>query len=402
VQPTRLAHVVERRDDRLATGVAEFDRVLGGGLVPGSTTLLFGEPGIGKSTLALMASLAVASRGGDVLIVAAEESASQVADRARRLGDVANCVDIVVTNDVDGACALIGSRAPHFVVVDSVSALRDDAVAGSVGSVAQVRHAAQRLCAVAKESSSCVLLVGHVTKDGELSGPRALEHLVDTVVRIEGDRYESLRVLRAVKHRFGSTEEIGLFEMSSAGLRTLRDPSLTLLNGEPTLSGVAVTVTSEGSRSLLVPIQALVASCSGSPRRVAHGVSAQRLALLLAVLDARCGVSLHALDVFTATGGGLPAVEPAADVAIALAVTSAAHGFAVPSGVVALGEVGLTGELRSPTALARRVREAARRGATRVLVPTDAENEVGAGVDVVRCGTLRDVLSQIRSLETGA
>jgi DNA repair protein RadA/Sms len=253
-----------------------------------------------------------------VLLIAAEESVAQVAQRARRLGDVPAGLDVAATTDVDVAERLLRSRRPTLCVVDSISAMSDDALGGVAGSVPQVRHVAERLCSVAKETDVALLLVGHVTKDGELAGPRALEHLVDTVDRIEGDRNGSLRFLRALKHRFGPTDEVGLLEMVSDGLREMADA--TVLRGpELDVPGVVFTVTNDGSRSFLIEMQALVATSLGSPRRVAHQVSSQRLALLLAVLESRCGVNTSDLDVFAATAGGLPANEPGVDVALALA-----------------------------------------------------------------------------------
>ncbi len=391
-----LVDVVSERSVVWASGVAELDRVLGGGFVPGSTTLLFGEPGIGKSTLALMALRSLALDGATTLLVAAEESAVQVASRARRLGPVPPSLLVAATTDVTRADELVRSHVPALVVVDSVSAMRDEEVTGVVGSVAQVRQAAERLCASAKDVGSALVLVGHVTKDGELSGPRALEHLVDTVVRIEGDRADALRLVRTLKHRFGSTDEVGILEMGPEGLRTLDDPSGRSRLDAPDVAGVATTVTTDGTRSVVVEVQALVATSTGSPRRVAHRVSSQRLALLLAILEARCDVNVSDRDVFAATAGGLAATEPANDLALALAVASAARGFAVPRAVAAVGEVSLTGELRPVNALARRAREAARLGARVMLVPFDSECDDVDGLVLMRCRTLAEALSVAR------
>ena len=394
---TVALHTVDGEDhERLSTGVGELDRVLGGGLLAGSTTLLFGEPGVGKSTLALMSLRALALNGASVLLIGAEESAGQVAQRARRLGDVPVGLDVATTTSVATALTLIDERRPRVCVIDSISAMSDDDLAGVAGSVAQVRNAAERLCAAAKTTSTALILVGHVTKDGELAGPRTLEHLVDTVVRIEGDRYASLRVVRALKHRFGPTGEVGLLEMANEGLRDLPDTAVALRQPAEDVPGAVFTVTNDGSRSFLVEIQALVASSSASPRRVAHQVSSQRLSLMLAVLEARCDIDVSGLDVFSATAGGLAATEPGVDLALALAVASAAVGFSVPRSLVAVGEVGLAGELRAVSGLTRRVREAQRLGATSVVVPRAGELEAVEGVRVLRCSTLDEAIAVAR------
>ena len=395
---TQSLHVLsdETRPKR-STLVGEFDRVLGGGLVAGSTTLLFGEPGIGKSTLALMSLRALAEQGTSVLLIGAEESAAQVAGRARRLGPVPEGLDVAITTSVASAVALLEERRPTVCVIDSISAMSADDLPGVAGSVAQVRHAAEQLCSTAKRTDTALILVGHVTKDGELAGPRTLEHLVDTVVRIEGDRYAPLRIVRALKHRFGPTGEVGLLEMVGDGLRELPESALSLTDAED-VSGVVLTVTNDGSRSFLVEVQALVASSTGSPRRVAHQVSSQRLALLLAVLEARCDINVAGVDVFAATAGGVAATEPAADLALALAVASASVGFSVPRSLVVLGEVGLAGELRAVSGLQRRVREAQRRGATAVIVPVAGEELEAPGLVVQRCPTLTAAIAAVRAL----
>jgi len=390
-----LADVTAETGALLSTGVGEFDRVLGGGLGAGSTTLLFGEPGVGKSTLALMALRFVAAHR-TVLLIAAEESPHQVAQRARRLGDVPRGLEVAATTDVVAAEGLLSERRPALCVVDSISAMSDESLASVTGSVPQIRHAAERLCAAAKANDTALVLVGHVTKDGELAGPRALEHLVDTVVRIEGDRHGTLRFLRTLKHRFGPTGEVGLLEMAHEGLRELPDAALAFRGPQLGVPGVVFGVTNDGSRSLLVEMQALVTVASSSPRRVAHQVSSQRLSLLLAVLEARCAIDTSGCDVFAATAGGLPASEPGVDVALALAVASATKGFSVSSSLAAMGEVGLAGELRSVAGLSRRVREAQRLGATEVIVPACGELDEVTGLLVHRCRSLAQAIDVAR------
>lgn len=394
---TSLRDVGDDRNERTSTGVAELDRVLGGGLVAGSTTLLFGEPGVGKSTLALMALRELALAGSLVVLIAAEESAPQVARRARRFGEIPAGLQVCATTNVDVAEELLTSLRPALCVVDSISAMSDESLASVAGSVPQVRHSAERLCSVAKTLGVALVLVGHVTKDGELAGPRTLEHLVDTVIRIEGDRYGTLRFIRALKHRFGATGEVGLLEMVHEGLRELPDAGVALRGPQLSVPGVVYCVTNDGSRSMLVELQALVASSSGSPRRVAHQVSSQRLALLLAVLESRCAVDTSGADVFAATAGGLPANEPGVDVALALAVASASLDFAVARTLAAVGEVGLAGELRGVSGLTRRVREAQRLGATSIIVPEEGELEEVAGIRVLRCRSLVQAIGAARS-----
>lgn len=401
VVTTSLRDVGDEGSSLTSSGVGELDRVLGGGFVAGSTTLLYGEPGVGKSTLALMTLRALALKGADVVLVASEESASQVARRARRFGDVPPGLDVTTTTNVQSAEALLHERRRTLCVVDSISAMSDETLTSAVGSVPQTRNAAERLCSVAKATGTALLLIGHVTKDGELAGPRALEHLVDTVVRIEGDRHGTLRLLRAQKHRFGPTGEVGLFEMVGEGLRELLDASRSLRGPQLDVPGVVLTVTNDGSRSLLVEIQALVAHASGSTRRVAYQVSSQRLALLLAVLESRCGVDTSALDVFAATAGGLSANEPGVDVALALAVASTVTGFAVPPTLVAIGEVGLAGELRAVSGMTRRVREASRLGAQVVIVPGEGELEEVSGVTAIRCHSLAQAINAAQPVAGG-
>jgi len=371
------------------TGIGELDRVLGGGLVPGSVTLVGGEPGVGKSTLLLQALAAVARQGARVLYATGEESAPQVRMRAERLGALAPSLWLVADTDVGRITGHIEEVEPEVVVVDSVQALADPALSSAPGSVAQVRECASRLIRLAKSRATTVVLVGHVTKDGGLAGPRVLEHAVDTVLGFEGERHHALRMLRAVKHRFGSTDELGLFEMTETGLRGLPDPSgLFLADRRPGLPGSVVVPTLEGQRPLLVEVQALVApGHPGTPRRSAQGVDAGRLGFLLAVLERSVGLATLGADVYALAVGGVRVVEPAADLGVALAVASAATDRPVPADLVAIGEVGLGGEVRQAARTGRRLAEAARLGFVRAVVPHTAP-DAPAGMELIRVATL--------------
>ncbi|HXX91667.1 MAG TPA: DNA repair protein RadA [Acidimicrobiales bacterium] len=355
-----------------STGLPELDRVLGGGLVPGSVTLLGGEPGVGKSTLLLQVLGALAERGEGALLVSAEESAQQVRIRAERLGLAARRVRLLATTDVTALVDALHDERPALVVLDSVQAVRDGAVGGLPGSLPQVRACADLLVGLAKTHRIPFVLVGHVTKDGTLAGPRALEHLVDTVVTVEGDRHHALRLVRAVKHRFGPTGELGLFDMGEGGLRAVTDPYRLLLGdrraGAP---GSAILPAMEGQRALLVEVQALASMSAGGspPRRSAQGVDGGRLSLLLAVLENRAGVPVRATDVFCSAVGGIRVGEPAADLAVALAIASAVQSVPLPPNLVAFGEVGLTGEIRQVPHAPRRLAEAARVGFRHAVVP---------------------------------
>ena len=379
-----------------ATAVSELDRVLSGGLVPGSVTLVGGEPGIGKSTLLLQAAAGIARRGRPVLYVSAEESAAQVRRRAERLGASHEQVWLASDTDLPSVIAHLDRIRPAVVVVDSVQTVHDPALSSAPGSVAQVRECAHRLVAEARSRNAAVVLVGHVTKDGGLAGPRVLEHLVDTVLSFEGDRHHALRLLRAVKHRYGGTGELGVFEMTDRGLVGIDDPSALFLadrrSGE---AGSVVVPVLEGGRPLMVEVQALLADSSlPSPRRQAQGVDGGRLGMLLAVLQQRAGVSVAGKDVWVTVAGGVKAVEPAVDLGVVLAVVSAVADVAVPADVVVCGEVGLAGELRQVGRLDRRMAEAARLGFGRVVVPTSAPAPP-AGCRAVRAAGLREAIAAV-------
>src|SRR3954453_14946280 len=364
----RLVDVQVEEAARIPTGVPEFDRVLGGGLVPASLVLVGGEPGVGKSTMLLMA-LRAMSRDRRVLLVTGEESTAQVKLRADRLGG-ADAVEILAETDLDVVCETMVTERPAVCVIDSVQTLYAPDLGSAPGSVAQVREAAGRLLRVAKEHGIATILVGHVTKDGSVAGPRVLEHLVDCVLQFEGDRYREHRVLRAVKNRFGSTNELGVFEMTGAGLVGVPDPSALFGRSEPGEIGAAVACTLEGTRPILLEIQSLVAKSDlAMPRRVGTGVDPKRLAMIVAVLARHAGVPLVSADVFVNVAGGVRIDEPGADLAIALAIASAARGTPVREGLAAFGELGLTGRLRAATQAERRLEECAKLGFRAVLAP---------------------------------
>ncbi len=397
---TALSDVALLDDAHISSGVGELDRVLGGGFLRGSTTLLYGEPGVGKSTLALLALRETSAREHTVLLICAEESSTQVARRARRMGEIPEQLRVCATTDVSNAVHLLRTMRPTLCVIDSISAMSDASLNNVAGSVSQVRSCAELLCGVAKEVGTALILVGHVTKEGELAGPRTLEHLVDTVLRIEGDRYATLRIVRALKHRFGPTGEMGLLEMVHEGMRDIGDSWADVRGPALDVPGVVRGVTNDGSRSIPVEIQALVASSNGAPRRVAHQLSAQRLSLLIAVLESRCGIDASSSDVFAASAGGLPANEPGVDLALALAVASSTLGFVVERDVACVGEVGLAGELRAVPVLGRRIREAQRLGARRVIVPHDGDLEGFTDVQTIRCRSLNEALESVKRHES--
>jgi DNA repair protein RadA/Sms len=375
------------------TGIGELDRVLGGGLVPGSVTLLGGEPGIGKSTLLLEAVAHQARAGARCLYVSAEESKQQVRNRAERLGALVPNLWLTADTVLPNIIAAIADLAPDMVVVDSIQTIVDPEIGSTPGSVVQVRECTHRLVREAKHRGIAVLLVGHVTKDGALAGPRVLEHVVDTVLSFEGERHHALRLLRAVKHRFGPTNELGLFEMTDAGLVGLPDPSgLFLADRRDGIAGSVVVPTVEGQRPLLVEVQGLVApSPLAMPRRSAQGFDQGRLSLLIAVLERRAGLSFAGTDVYVSAVGGVRLAEPGSDLAVCLALASSLTGHPVSADVVACGEIGLGGELRQAAQTPRRLAEAARLGFKKAIVPASATNGV-AGIEIVRARTLSAAL----------
>jgi DNA repair protein RadA/Sms len=382
----RLLDVEADEAKRMPTGVPELDRVLGGGLVPASLVLVGGEPGVGKSTLLLMA-LAAISKERRALLVTGEESSSQVKLRAARLGG-AESVEILAETDLDTICATLEQERPAVCVIDSVQTLYSSDVGSAPGSVSQVREASARLLRVGKESGVALFLVGHVTKDGAVAGPRVLEHLVDCVLHFEGDRYHAHRVLRAAKNRFGSTNELGVFEMTGSGLVGVPDPSALFGAAREEEVGSAVACTLEGTRPLLLEIQALVAPTDlAMPRRVGTGVDPKRLAMIVAVLSRHGGIALGQADVFVNVAGGVRIDEPGADLAVGLALASAARGAVVPAGTAAFGEIGLTGRLRPAAQAERRLEECVKLGLGLAIVPAVTKQRRGLetrAVDTVR------------------
>jgi len=387
--PLRLDDVEVEAAARIPTGLTELDRVLGGGIVPASLVLVGGEPGVGKSTLLLMA-LASISRERRALLVTGEESAAQVKLRAERLGGAAS-VEILAETSLEAICATLERERPEVCVIDSVQTLWSSEVGSAPGSVSQVREAAARLLRLAKEHGVAMLLVGHVTKDGAVAGPRVLEHLVDCVLQFEGERYHAHRVLRASKNRFGSTNELGVFEMTGAGLVGVPNPSELFGRTVEGEAGSAVACALEGTRPLLLEVQALVAPTDlAMPRRVGTGVDPKRLAMIVAVLTRHARVALAQADVFVNVAGGMRIDEPGADLAVALAIASAARSAPVGPATAAFGEIGLTGRLRPAAQARRRLEECAKLGIRTVFAPQ--ESPQAKGVRVVEADTLRAAL----------
>lgn len=394
VPPVPITEIPVESTRLVPTGVGELDRVLGGGLVPGSVTLVGGEPGVGKSTLLLQALGAMGGTGSRCLLVSAEESGPQVRRRAERLGAVGPGVWLVAEATLSGIRDAVESVRPDVVLVDSIQTVWDPDLDGAPGSVTQVRGCAQALAALARDGERAVLLVGHVTKDGALAGPRALEHLVDTVLTFDGDRHHALRMLRAAKHRFGPTGELGLFEMTDDGLVGVPDAGgLFLGDRQTTTPGSAVFPAVEGYRPVLVELQALVVPTRAPvPRRSASGLDQGRLHLLLAVLQRKVGLSTAFADVYVSAVGGVRVAEPGADLALCLAVASALRGRPLAPDLVVVGEVGLGGEVRQVAHTSRRLAEAARLGFRRAVVPASAPADLP--VRAIRVGHLGEAVDR--------
>jgi DNA repair protein RadA/Sms len=400
--PARPIGQVDATDARARPiGLDELDRVLGGGLVPGAVLLLAGEPGVGKSTLLLEAA-ALAAESGPVLYITGEESASQVRSRADRIGAVSDRLFLAAETDLDAVLGHVDQVEPGLLIIDSVQTIAAADVEGTAGGVTQVRAVAHALTAVAKERSMATILVGHVTKDGTVAGPRALEHLVDVVLHFDGDRHSQLRMVRAVKNRYGPTDEVGCFDLGEYGLIGLPDPSgLFISQHREPVPGTCVTVTLEGRRPLPAEVQALVGpSALEVPRRTTSGLDGARVGMVLAVLQRRAGLKLGRQDVYAATVGGVRLTEPAVDLAVAISLASSTANLSVPQGVVAIGEVGLAGEVRRVAGLARRLAEAERMGFRRAFVPAgsaglEGSRDAGQLIEVVQVEDIREALAGV-------
>ena len=395
---------------RASSGIAEFDRVLGGGLVPGSAILIGGDPGIGKSTLLLQATAAFASSGLSTVYISGEESEAQVRLRAKRLGLEKSPVALAAATNVRDILASLETQKPKVAVIDSVQTLFLDNLDSAPGTVAQVRAASHELIKLAKKRGMALFLVGHVTKEGQIAGPRVLEHMVDTVLYFEGDRGHQFRILRAVKNRFGGTDEIGVFEMTDKGLSEVANPSSLFLSerGKPT-SGSVVFAGMEGTRPMLVEIQALLApSTMATPRRAVVGWDSARLAMLLAVLEARCGIPLHDKEVYLNVAGGLRISEPAADMAVAAALLSALIDVPLPEDLVVFGEVGLSGQTRTVSRMDARLKEAEKLGFGRAWLPeSNSQSATAAGAPTQSLalepvGHLQELAERLQASESRA
>jgi DNA repair protein RadA/Sms len=397
----RYADIDLEQHARMSTGIGEFDRVLGGGILPGSLILLGGEPGIGKSTLLLQAAANMARSAGPVLYSSGEESEHQVKARGERLGVAEAPLYLLAETCLERILEEIARVRPALVVVDSIQTVFSLKFQSAPGSIGQVREAATQLLFTAKNQNVPILLVGHVTKDGSLAGPKALEHVVDTVLYFEGERHHSHRVVRAVKNRFGAVSELGVFEMTSSGLRPVPNPSTLFLAERPlNAPGSAVLCAVEGSRPILVEVQALVsASAYGTARRMASGIDPQRLALLLAVLDKRAGINLMGDDVFVNIAGGMTVDEPASDLGMLAAITSSVRNRAIPATTAMFGEVGLAGEVRGVTQSALRIREATQMGFLRCIMPEanidPADRAAAASCELVGVRTVGEALDAL-------
>ena len=399
-QPVSLAEIQTEKEERTATGIGELDRVLGGGIVGGSLVLVGGDPGIGKSTLLLQVCRLLSLAGKKVLYISGEESLRQIKLRAQRLGSFNDNLLLLCETNLTDIREAAQKQKPEIMVIDSIQTMYNEDVSSAPGSVSQVRESTGMLLQIAKGMGISVFIVGHVTKDGSVAGPRVLEHMVDTVLYFEGDRHASYRILRSVKNRFGSTNEIGVFEMRGDGLAEVRNPSEFMLSGKPQgASGSIVACSMEGTRPILIEVQALVCRSNFCiPRRTAAGTDFNRVNLLMAVLEKRGRMNLSECDAYVNIAGGIKMTEPAIDLAILLAVASSYRDIVIPDRVVAFGEVGLSGEVRAVSMAQQRVREAKKLGFETVILPRVCENTVGEaeGVELVFVSTIAEAVEAIR------
>ena len=398
-KPTKMCEIETENTPRLQTGIQELDRVLGGGIVAGSLVLVGGDPGIGKSTLLLQMCKHLSDKQEKVLYVSGEESLQQIKLRGDRIGEFSDSIFLLAETNITTIEGAIDQLQPKVAIIDSIQTMYDDAVDAAPGSMSQVREITGVLLRIAKKKGITIFIVGHVTKEGNVAGPRVLEHMVDTVLYFEGDRHASYRILRAVKNRFGSTNEIGVFEMQNTGLEEVRNPSEFLLNGRPeNASGSVVACSMEGTRPILVEIQALVCQSNfGIPRRTAVGTDFNRVNLLMAVLEKKAGIHLAASDAYVNIAGGMKMTEPAIDLGICLAIISSAKDIVIPDSVMVFGEIGLSGEVRAVSMAGQRVQEAKKLGFETVILPevNRAATESIRGIQLVYVAGIRDAISYI-------
>ena len=397
--PVILKDISLSEDERQTTQIGVLDRVLGGGIVPGSLVLVGGDPGIGKSTLLLQVCRNLAEKQVSVLYISGEESLRQIKLRANRIGQFTDKMQLLCETNLEVIREVIERRKPDVVVIDSIQTMFHEDVSSAPGSVSQVRESTNILMQIAKGMGVSIFIVGHVTKEGNVAGPRVLEHMVDTVLYFEGDRHASYRILRAVKNRFGSTNEIGVFEMCNTGLEEVKNPSEYMLNGRPEdASGSVVACSMEGTRPILVEIQALVCQSNfGIPRRTAVGTDFNRVNLLMAVLEKKVGLRLAASDAYVNIAGGMKMTEPAIDLGICLAIVSSAKDIVIPDNVMVVGEVGLSGEIRAVNMAGQRVQEAKKLGFGTVVLPEVCRSSVGKveGINLVYVSQIRDAIGYI-------
>lgn len=398
-EPVILKDISLSEDERQTTKIGELDRVLGGGIVPGSLVLVGGDPGIGKSTLLLQVCRNLAEKQVSVLYISGEESLRQIKLRANRIGQFNDKMQLLCETNLEVVREVIERKKPDVVVIDSIQTMFHEDVSSAPGSVSQVRESTNILMQIAKGMGVSIFIVGHVTKEGNVAGPRVLEHMVDTVLYFEGDRHASYRILRAVKNRFGSTNEIGVFEMCNTGLEEVKNPSEFLLNGRPEdASGSVVACSMEGTRPILVEIQALVCQSNfGIPRRTAVGTDFNRVNLLMAVLEKKVGIHLASSDAYVNIAGGMKMTEPAIDLGICLAIVSSAKDIVIPDNVMVFGEIGLSGEIRAVSMAGQRVQEAKKLGFETVMLPEVCKSSVGKidGINLVYVSQIRDAISYI-------